>query len=56
MLLVHKLDLVGNIVRAELLGLVEVHCGVLRGDVEEPLTEQLVTNAVNWLICLGETE
>lgn len=56
MLGVNQLDLVRNVVSAELLRLIEVHFSLIFGNVEVPLTEELISDAMNWLISTGAIE
>lgn len=53
MLLVYELDLVGNVMGANFLGLIEVNLLKLWVNVEVPNSENRFSDAVNWLICFN---
>jgi hypothetical protein len=50
MLGVNQLDLVRNVVSAELRRLIEVHISLFFGHLEVPLTKELIPDAMHWLI------
>lgn len=56
MLGVNELDLVRNVVSAELLRLIEVHISLVFGHIEVPLTKELIPDAMNRLISTRAVE
>ena len=53
-LLVHNLDLVGDAVSADLLGVEQIDHSALSGNVELPVTVELLSQAVHWLVSLND--